>query len=169
MKSFLSCVLLSLGSLVAAAQTAPAPAAPTAAQNIYAGGLSYDVGGSPAIAGTALYARNLNTGATLPTYAFTVIDALPESVKPFTVSTNVGAGIAQQVAKVGNVTVWMPTAAGISWTGTNMGFQWNGGAGATIPIKGSYGLMPSIRFLKSSVNGGSGYQLIPGLLFYWGK
>jgi hypothetical protein len=151
-----------------AQSTVSTPPAPQGTQNLYAAGASYNPGGSPGIAGSALYARNLNTGATLPTFAFTSVDAVTTSVKPFTVSTNVGAGIAQQVATLGKIPIYMPTAVGISWNGANTGWQWNGGALISIPVKGFY-LMPSVRFLKSSVSNNSGYQLIGGLLVGWGK
>ncbi|MGP8225507.1 MAG: hypothetical protein ACLQGT_05065 [Terracidiphilus sp.] len=165
MKQALALIGIILGACTLAAQTN----APTEIQNIYAAGGSYSVNAQPAIAGTALYARNLNTGAALPTFAFTVVDASPATLKPFTVTSNVGLGIAQQVLTLGKVPVYVPTAAGISWTGSNTGWQWNGGAIASIHIKGQYYLMPSVRFLKSSVSGGSGYQPILGLLFAWGK
>jgi hypothetical protein len=85
------------------------------------------------------------------------------------VTTNIGAGIAQKVTSVGKVGIYIPTAAGISWNGTNTGWQWNGGAAAMFPLKNGYYLMPTVRFLKSSVSGGTGYQPIVGLLFGWGK
>ena len=150
MKQALALICIVLGACMLAAQTN----APTEIQNIYAAGGSYSINAQPAIAGTALYARNLNTGAALPTFAFTVVDASPATLKPFTVTSNVGLGIAQQVLTLGKVPVYVPTAAGISWTGSNTGWQWNGGAIASIHIKGQYYLMPSVRFLKSSVSGG---------------
>jgi hypothetical protein len=142
---------------------------PANVQNLYAAGVSYNTGASPAIAGTGLYAHNLGLTDSDPgLYAFTAIDALPNTLKPFTVSTNIGVGIAQQVAKLGSIPIYMPTAAGISFNGTNTGWQWNGGVLASITIKDGFYLMPSVRFLKSSV-GGSGYQPIVGVLIGWGK
>jgi len=144
----------------------PVAPQPTALTNIYAAGASYNVGGSPAIAGTALYAHLVaGTG----TYAFTAVDALPNTLKPFTVSTNIGVGIAQKVATLGKVPIYMPTAAGISWNGGNTGWQWNGGVLASIHVKNGYYIMPTVRFLKSSVSNGSGYQPIVGVLFGWGQ
>jgi hypothetical protein len=139
---------------------------PTELQNIYAAGASYSINASPSIAGTALYAHSLNSTGT---YAFTVVDALPATIKPFTVTTNIGAGIAQKLFTLGKIPVYVPTAAGISWSGTNTGWQWSGGGLASIHVKGNYYLMPSVRFLKSSVSGGTGYQPILGLLVAWGK
>ena len=138
----------------------------TPLQNIYAAGASYSTSATPAVAGTALYAHSLNA---VGTYAFTAVDALPTALKPFTVTTNVGGGVAQKVYTIGGIPIYMPTAAGISWSGTNTGWQWSGGGLAAIHVKGSYYLMPSVRFLKSSVSGGTGYQPILGLLVAWGK
>lgn len=141
---------------------APAPQV----QNLYAGGVSYSVGATPAIAGTGLYAHAISTEGL---YAFTVIDALPNTLKPFTVNTNIGAGIAQKLFTLGKVPIYAPTAAGISWNGGNTGWQWNGGVIASIHIRGDYYILPSVRFLKSSVSGGTGYQPIIGVLFGWGR
>lgn len=144
----------------------PNPASSAQIQNIYAGGVSYNHGATPAVAGTALYAHALNTSGT---YAFTVFDALPATTKPFTVTTNVGAGIAQKAFTLGKVPIYVPTAAGISWSGSNTGWQWSTGGLASIHIKGDYYIMPSVRLEKSSVSNGAGYQPVIGLLFGWGK
>lgn len=159
--------LLALVSSAACAQTAPAPAAPAPIANIYAAGVSYNVGGSPAVAGTGLYARLVNDGS--GTYAFTVVDALPNTLKPFTVTTNIGVGIAQKVTTWAGVPIYVPAATGISWSGSNTGWQWNTGGLAAIHVKGQYYVMPSLRVLKSSVSNGSGYQPVFGVLFAWGK
>jgi hypothetical protein len=147
-----------------AQKDAPANVAPL--QNIYGAGVSYSVGGSPAVAGTGLYARQLSDSGT---YAFTAVDALPNTLKPFTVSTNVGVGIAQKLFTIGKVPVYVPTALGISWTGSNTGWQYNAGALAVIHLKGNYYVMPTARFLKSSVSNGTGYQPIIGVLFGFGQ
>lgn len=135
-------------------------------QNLYMAGASYSPQGQPSTAGTALYAHQINTSGT---YAISVFDAMPASVNPFTVTTNVGVGVAQKVAHVAGADIFMPTDLGISWTGTNVGWQWNAGVGAPFRIKKSdYWIMPNVRFLKSSVSG-AGYQPIVGVLFGWGK
>ena len=149
--------------------------------NLYAVGASYNNAASPAIAGTALYARiftstDATTGVVSKTntYAFTAMDILPVSKKPFTVSTNIGAGIAEKVFTFNGINVFMPTSAGVSITGSNTGWSWTGGIIADYNIKKSgkptaYHIMPNVRFLKSSVSGGADYQLIGGVLFGWGK
>ena len=138
--------------------------------NLYMAGASYSPQGQPSTAGTALYAHQVNTSGT---YAFTVIDAVPASVKPFTVSSNVGVGVAQRVATIAGADVFMPTAIGVSWTGTNVGWQWNTGIGVPFKFKSAkladWYVMPNVRMLKSSVSGGAGYQPIIGVLFGWGK
>lgn len=134
------------------------------AANVAAVGLSVNPGGSPQIAGTGLWARLVSGDGT---YAFTVVDALPASVKPFTVVTNVSAGLAQKMFTVSGVDILVPTAAGASWTGTNVGWAWSTGGMAAIKVK-NVRVLPNIRFLKSSVSGGAGYQVIAGILFGWG-
>jgi hypothetical protein len=134
--------------------------------NIYAAGVSYNTSGSPSIAGTALYAHSLaGTG----TYAFTLVDALPASVKPFTVTTNIGGGIAQKLFAIGKVPIYIPTAAGVSFTGTNTGWMWSTGALASIKLKNNWRIMPNVRVVKSSVSSGSGYQPVVGIMFGWAQ
>lgn len=130
--------------------------------NFYAFGVSYNVNAKPAIAGTAMYCHNLDPKHQLSTYACTVFDAVPNTIKPLTVSTNIGAGIAQDIAHFGKVTIWTPAAAGFSWNGKSSGWEWNGGVAATIPTGKRLYLVPNVRFLKSSVSNGSGYQVIAG-------
>ena len=134
--------------------------------NLYAGGISFNGTASPRIAGTGLYARLIADGS--GTYAFTVVDALPASVRPFTVTTNMGVGIAQKLFTVGKVPIFLPTSAGVSFTGNNTGWMWNGGFLASVKVKGNWRVMPNVRFLKASVGGG-GYQPIAGILVGWGQ
>lgn len=166
MKRVILAIALVCLAAVSFAQTTTPPDNPLP-QNVYAGGVSYNSGASPAIAGTALYARLVNDGS--GTYAFTVVDALPVSVKPFTVNTNIGLGIAQKIVTIGKVAVFVPTSAGISWSGGNTGWNWSGGALASVPVKGNWYAMPNVRFVKSSVSSGAGYQLIGGAMISWGK
>ena len=144
--------LLALVCLAAAGQT----------NNFAAAGVSYNPGGSPSVAGTALYAR-LITGS--GTWAFTVIDALPQSVKPFSVSTAISAGISQKLATISGIDVYVPTSAGVSYTGKNTGWQWSSGGMAAIKLHGAWRILPNVRFLKSSVSNGSDYQVIAGIMF----
>ena len=149
------------------AQTSTPPPAPSATlTNIYAAGISGNTAGSPPIAGTALYAHALgDTG----TYAFTVIDALPASARPLTVTTNISAGVSQKLFSLGSVPIFVPTSAGVSFNGTNTGWAWSTGALASIKIKNNWRVFPNVRIVKSSVSNGTGYQPIVGVLFGWGK
>src|ERR1039457_6907510 len=134
--------------------------------NLYAAGVSYNINGQPSIAGTAMYAHYIVSPGT---YTFDVIDVLPNTIKPFSVTSNIGMGLAQKMFSIGRVNIFMPTAAGISWSGANTGWQWTGGVAVTVHLKtGSY-LVPTVRFVKSSVSGGSGYQPIIGVAYGWGK
>jgi|SRR5690348_10018795 len=151
----------------AAAPVAATPAPSTPPQNIYAAGISYNQSATPEIAGTGLYARAVD--ASIGTYAFTAVDALPNSTRPFTVTTNMSVGIAQKVFSIGSVPIYIPTAAGISWTGSNTGWAWSTGALASVRLgKSNWRLMPMVRFARSSVSG-SGIQPIGGVLIGWGK
>jgi hypothetical protein len=102
--------------------------------NLYVAGGSYNHGATPAVAGTALYAHEIGTSST---YAFTMIDALPTTTKPFAVTSNIAVGVAQRVARIGPVSVFIPTAAGVSFSGTNLGWAWTTGAGFPFMVRAS--------------------------------
>ena len=131
--------------------------------DIYGFGVSFNSGAHPEIAGTALYAHSVNGSGT---YAFTVIDALPQSTKPFTVNTNISVGVAQKLFSVAKLDIFAPTAAGISFNGANTGWQWNTGVATRFAVKkgSAWHLMPTVRVSHSSVSNNSGYQPIIGLL-----
>lgn len=145
-----------------------------AVSNLYMAGASYSAGAQTApVAGSALYAHAITTGTT-GMYAFTAIDAVPNTLHPFTVTSNIGVGVAEKLFTVDGISIFVPTSAGISWSGTNTGWQWSAGAGAPIKLKttadgGAFYIMPTVRVLKSSVSNGTGYQPIIGILFGWGK
>lgn len=158
-------LVMTLCSL-AVCQVSEAPAAAAEPTNIYAAGLSYNVGGSPAIAGMGLYARKVSG---VGTYAFTAVDVLPATTHPLTVTTNFSTGIAQRVVTIGKIPIYIPTSAGISYGGGNTGWAWTTGALASIRLKDNLRLMPNVRLVKSSVSGGAGYQPIVGMLVGWGQ
>lgn len=142
------------------------PNAPSALPtNVYAFGPSYNQSASPKVAGTALYARLLDQ--TSETYAFTVVDVLPNNTKPFTVTTNIGVGVAQKLFTIGKVPVFAPGSAGVSINGSNTGWNWTAGAMASVKVKNSWHVYPNVRVAKSSVSGGTGYQPILGVLIGW--
>jgi hypothetical protein len=135
--------------------------------NIYGAGLSVNPGATPTVAGTALYAHLMaDTG----TYSFTVLDVLPVKNQPGLVNTNIGTGIAQRVGSLGKVDFYVPTSAGISYTDQHVGWSLTGGAAAAIPLgfkSGNWYLLPAVRFQKSSVSNGAGYQIIGGINIAW--
>lgn len=165
MKTLLRSILCAL-ALVAFA-CAPVSQAQTTT-NLYAAGVSYNHAATPTVAGTALYAHAISPDTTGGMQAFTVLDILPTG-ETLNVTTNIGAGVATKVATIGTLPIYVPTDAGITLTGVNTGWNWSGGVMTSyrLPNRNVY-ILPSVRFLKSSVGGG-GYQLIPGILFGWGK
>ena len=157
--ALLFCLLLGV-----AAWAQEVPAQP---DNVFAAGVSFNSGASPAVAGTGLYAHKV---ADSGTYAFTVMDVLPNNhTDPFTVNSNFGFGIAQKVATIAKVPIYVPTSAGVSVNGDNLGWAWSTGALASIKLKGDWRIMPHVRVVKSSVSNGTGYQPIVGVLFGWAK
>jgi hypothetical protein len=146
------------------AQTAPAPTVSQSISNLYLGGVSYNPAASQPLAGTAIYAHQANA---VGTYPFTLVDVLPGANK--TVTTNIGVGVAQKVATIAGYDIFVPTSAGISINGASTGWAWTGGALVPVRVKGNWYAAPNVRFLKSSVSGGSGYQLIAGVTFGWAK
>ena len=145
---------------------APIPVKLIPIQNLYALGGSYNFNATPNFAATALYAHLV---ANPSTYFFTVIDILPNSTKPFIITNNVGVGLAQKMFTFGRVNLVVPTTAGVSWTGSNTGWQWTGGFAVIIQLNNNFYLIPTARYIKSSVSNGSDYQPILGLQLGFGK
>lgn len=141
-------------------------AAADAPQNVYAAGVSYNQGASPQIAGTGLYARAVSDSGT---YAITIVDVLPTTIRPFVVTTQFSAGVAQRIVTIGGIPFYAPSAAGISYNGNNTGWAGTTGVLASIRIKDDWRVMPNVRVVKSSVSNGTGYQLIAGVLFAWAR
>lgn len=163
----MSRIVLSLATLAVALLivTGAAFAQTSTPSNLAAVGVSYQPGASPAVAGTGLYARLLST--TTNTWAFTALDALPATIKPFTVTTDTAVGVAQKVVTINGVDIYIPTAAGISWTGQNTGWNWSTGGLAVVKLgSSSWRLLPNVRVVKNSV-GGQGYGVIAGVLVGW--
>lgn len=156
-------IVLAICMLAMSAFTQTVPQS-TEITNLYAVGVSYNQGAAPAISGTGLWAHKVNDSGT---YSFTVVDAVSGNTKPFTVNTNFSAGVAQKVLTIGKVPIFVPTSAGISFTGTNTGWVWTTGALASIPFKSSYRICPNVRLIKSSI--GNGYQPVVGVLIGWGQ
>lgn len=166
-KLLLLCALVAFSDFATFCQVTPQPSAQP--KNVYAAGASFNSGATPTVAGTALYARLVSDGT--DTYAFSVIDVLPNSTKPFTVTTDISAGIAQKLFSLGKVPVYCPTSAGVSFNGMNTGWSWSTGAMASIRLKknSNWRVFPVVRVARSNVSGGSGVQPIVGVLFGWGQ
>ena len=143
-------LLLLAGSLLA--QTAEQPS------NIAAIGATYN--GS--VAGTGIYARKIGG-----IWSFSAVDAVPTNAKTLEVQTAFSTGTAPKIASLGKTDIYAPVAAGLSYKGNNVGWNWNGGLIASIPVKGKL-ILPNVRFLKSSVNDRADYQIMVGVLFGWG-
>lgn len=156
MKIFLQTLFILLCGLVATAASAQG------VTNLYLAGGSYSAGATPAFAGSGLYARQIGSSGT---YAFTMVDALPSTTRPFTVTTSVAFGVAQRVATIDKIPVLIPTTAGISLTGGNPGWSWSTGLGAPFQVKPNWYVMPTVRVLKAV----DGYHPIVGVLFGWGN
>lgn len=142
--------------ILAACVLAQEPAKPL--MNFGAIGASYNHGASPAIAGNAAYARRLAEG----TYSYTLLDALPTTESPTTVTTQTSTGILQRVIRIRNLDVYVPAAAGPSWNGANVGWAWTTGGVIAIPVRGWY-IYPNARVIKSSI--GNSYQVVIGVMF----
>ena len=154
--------------------------APVTTNNLYGFGSSYNNGASPSVAGTAFYGHKVadnttsttttvtgTTSTSYPTFAVSFVDILPIASKPFTVSTNVSAGVAQQLLRSGNFSLSILAAVGGSFTGTNSGWDWTSGAMGIYRIQKNnlpthFGVWFGCRTLKSSVSNNAGYQIIPG-------
>lgn len=132
--------------------------------NYLAVGASYQPGGSPAWAASALYARQANSAGT---HAYAMYDSLPLSTKPVQFENNVGVGVAQRMLQINSVSFYVPAAAGPSWTGTNIGWQWTTGVLAVKPLKESWSFATGLRMVKSSVNANAGYGVIGSLMIGW--
>lgn len=158
-------LLLAVVAVLSFAGLACGQSAPV--KNIYAVGVSYNQSATPSVAGSALYARSVDS---VGTYAFTSVDLLPTSSKPFTVTTNVSAGVAQKAFSIGKIPIYVPATAGLSFSGSNSGWAYSTGALASIKLgKSNFRLFPSIRVLRSNVSNGSGLQPVVGLSFGWGQ
>lgn len=168
-----------LGSTSALAQTAttpPATTTPVAANpnslaplsNFYGGGLSYINGGNPALSGTLIYAHPASTST--GTYLVTIVDVIPVATKPFTVNTNIGAGVAQRVATIASHDIYGITSLSLSEDSTNVGYSFTAGGGMPFKLKTSnWYAMPILRVYKSSITGSQGFMPQLGVVFAWGE
>lgn len=169
-------ILLALFVLpcMAHAQTAapaptPAAVADAASANFYAGGIAWNQSGNPQIGGNVIYGHEVSSDTVPHMYFVSILDILPTGNKPFTATTNIGAGVAQQVTTIAGFPLFYLATTGLTINGPNTGWNYDGGIATTFnPFKKkcpSCFLMPHARFLKASVSNGSGYQPIVGIDF----
>jgi len=89
---------------------------------------------------------------------------VPDSTKPATVSTNFAPGIAQKLFTIRWLDLYTVTGTGVSWAGSNTGWTWSGGEMPVARLPHGWVIALPVRFIKSSVNNNSNYQVIATLL-----
>ena len=134
-------------SLAALGQTVDPNALPN---NIYAFGPTFNPNASPFVSGTMMYGR-LMDGAK-GTYAVGVVDAVPTTTAPVTVTTTASAGVAQLFLNNGKLKLFATTSAGLSYTSTNAGYGYALGGMATYDINAKYAIGFGGRLYKSNIS-----------------
>lgn len=152
-------------SVAASAQTeAPAATVSQSIANIYLAGVSANPSADQKISGTTIWGHAV-TGS--GTFAYTVADFLPGD--NHTVTTNIATGVAQKLATIDGHDVFGTGAIGPSFSSNAVGYSWNSGVLVPLQVKPHWFVAPTLRFLKSSVSGGAGYQVIAGVTAGWGQ
>lgn len=144
-------------------QTLPEPTSET----IYALGASVNTGSVDRWAITGLMATPIKD---TKNYAFAIGDGIPvlkidaDGRKILMLQGNFAVGIGREIARIRGLPIYVPLAAGISWTGENKGWEWTTGTMTKISTK--YGdILPGVRVLKSSVSFDEGYKAIVSVLW----
>lgn len=133
---------------------------------IWALGLSIAPQSSPAIAGTAMWAKELGNSQH---FAFAVADVLPTTKRPFLIENNFGIGIAEKAFHIRRVAFFVPLSLDVSDSGRAVGWAWSAGGMASLPWREHWHLLPNLRVVHSDVSNNSGAQLILGLMIGWEK
>ena len=128
--------------------------------NFAAAGVSYNHTSAASLAGTAVYAHAIAGSS----WFFSSLDVVPDSTKPSTVSTNFAPGIAQKLFTTRWLDLYTVTGAGVSWAGSNTGWTWSGGEMPIVHLPHGWAIALPVRFIKSSVNNNSNYQVIATLM-----
>jgi hypothetical protein len=128
--------------------------------NFAAAGVSYNHTSASALAGTAVYAHVVAGNS----WFFSSLDVIPASTKPGNVATNFAPGLAQKLFTAGWLDLYTVTGAGVSWAGANTGWTWSGGEMPVVRLPRGWVIALPVRFVKSSVNNNSNYQVIATLL-----
>lgn len=147
--------------------TVEPPKAPLPPQNIFAAGVSGNIDANTPVAGTAMYARRFTDQAT---YSFTVLDILPNSGSPGTITTSISSGLAQRVLMIGKASAYLAGSAGIGINGQQTDVAWTAGGLLSIPI-GTKGLrvMPNFRVVRSNTEREGEYRPTLGVMVGWGS
>jgi hypothetical protein len=157
MRTTIASLIFAFAATLSFAQVAAVPSTPTRDSlpgNIYAFGLTYNPNASPVVAGTGLYGRLVDNKGT---YAVAVLDVVPTTAQPYTITTNPSAGVAQEFYAHANLKVFVTPSAGLSYSGTNTGYSYAMGGLITYDLSPSYALGFGGRLFKSNISG-SGYQ-----------
>ena len=131
-----------------------------AQDNFAAAGVSYNHSTAASLAGTAVYGHIIAGSS----WFFASLDAVPDSTKPATVSTNFAPGIAQKLFTIRWLDLYTVTGTGVSWAGSNTGWTWSGGEMPVARLPHGWVIALPVRFIKSSVNNNSNYQVIATLM-----
>ena len=142
--------------------------AQTMPTTLYGVGMAGSPYATPPVAGMGLFAKQI-TGTT---YSATLFQVIPNNQQKFTVTSNVGTGIAQQLFVIPGTkyAVYGMATGGISWQSSNVGLSFNGAA--TVPLrykKSNWYALPFVGWNKSAVANGTGYQLTAGTIVSWGN
>jgi hypothetical protein len=131
-----------------------------AQDNFAAAGVSYNHSTAASLAGTAVYGHIIAGSS----WFFASLDVVPDSTKPATVSTNFAPGIAQKLFTIRWLDLYTVTGTGVSWAGSNTGWTWSGGEMPVVRLPRGWVIALPVRFIKSSVNNNSNYQVIATLM-----
>ena len=159
-KTLLLITILLVSAIGLTAQTLPS--------TLYGVGLAGSPSATPPVAGMGLFAKQV-TGTT---YSATLFQVIPNNQQKFTVTSNIGTGIAQQLFVIPgtNYAVYGMATGGVSWQSSNVGVSFSGAA--TVPFRykqSNWYVLPFVGWNKSSVANGTGYQLTAGTIVSWGK
>ncbi len=112
--------------------------------------------------GTVLYGHRLTGGL----YSISAADFISKTPGDFQFSLSLSTGLAQQVARIGNVRLYTFGTVGAAAGSGNAGGSWSGGGGILIPIKKGWSLFGTARAFDTAVSTVRG---IYSLQVVWGK
>lgn len=173
MKILLAVVLMFTAALALGQTTAVSTAHLT---DLYGAGGAYSPNATPVGSAIAFEAHKLNASGTWSFTEFLAVPQLPSKTAagtptPFTMSSNVGTGVAQKFADFGAIPIYTTGTAGISWTGQDTSWQLNYGFMPVIPLKGKMAgwyVLPFVQGMSGgSTIGGTRFEV--GFAMAWGR